>query len=241
MNQVATKLGSLLFGLFGLVITSHAALTPLDNGLVNDDVLDITWMQDTNLVKTSCDANNALWQAFNPTTVVSNSERTKAQICTDADNGNGTLNWFEAEAWIAVLNAKTYLGYADWRQPATPQPDASCEYYYPRESFGAGCTGSELGNLFYVSLGNTEGFTITAPFDNAGSFAWWSGTVFAPSEGALPAAWLFRTSSAGYQIYDSKDRILFVWPVRSGQSVVVPPPKNNPTLSAIALLILIGS
>ena len=64
MEKITTKLGIILFGLFGLINLSHAALNDLGNGLVNDDVLDITWMQDANLVKTSCDANNALWQAL---------------------------------------------------------------------------------------------------------------------------------------------------------------------------------
>ena len=125
MHKIKGKLGVLLFGLFGLVSTSHAALNDLGNGLVNDTTLNITWMQDANLVKTSCDANNALWQAFDPAALpaAEQSGRTKAQICT----ANGTLNWFEAEAWMAVLNAQNYLGHNDWRQPATPQPDLTCE------------------------------------------------------------------------------------------------------------------
>ena len=132
--------------------------------------------------------------------MASNSGRSKAQICTD----NGTLNWFEAEAWIAVLNAQTYLGHDDWRQPVTPQPDASCETQFfagpPEQHGGYNCTGSELGNLFNLTLANpndagtgatggTVGtgcvvytasedcFQNTAPFSNAQPFASnWSGS-----------------------------------------------------------------
>jgi len=69
MRKIKGKLGVLLFGLVGFVNISHAALNDLGNGLVNDTTLNITWMKDANLVKSSCDANDALWQAFDPTTV----------------------------------------------------------------------------------------------------------------------------------------------------------------------------
>ena len=259
MRKNIVELGVALFGLLGLVNTSQAALNDLGNGLVNDTTQNITWMKDANLVKTSCDADNALWQAFDPTTVTPNSGRTKAQICTD----NGILNWFEAEAWMAVLNTQSYLGHNDWRQPLTPQPDLTCE-----RVFGAGnyhsynCRGSELGHLFNASapagLGNpndagtgtgldgssgTVGtecapicFTQTGPFDNAQSFAYWSGSEFAPNP---DLAWDFRSLS-GIQFIDGKDfNNFFVWPVRSGQSVVAPvTPQNVPTLSIWGLGIM---
>lgn len=123
-----------------------------------------------------------LWDAFDPAAVTSNSGRTKAAICT----ANGTLSWFEVEAWIAVLNSQNCLGHADWRQPITPQPDASCDSQvpaagiFPAQGFGTNCTGSELGNLYCTSLSNTgAGFPNTAPFANAQSFAYWSGSEYA--------------------------------------------------------------
>ena len=245
---------------------ANAALTDLGNGLVNDTTLNITWMKDANLVKTSCDANNALWQAFNPTALPAAqlSCNTKVQICT----ANVTLNWFEAEAWIAVLNAQNYLGYNDWRQPSTTQPDASCESQFPAgggnpaQGFDYNCTGSELGNLFNVSLNNpndagtgatggtlgtgcfvgTSGtapadcFTTVGPFSNAQSFAYWSGTEFAPD---TTLAWLFSTSYGVQTSGDKDNDDLFVWPVRSGQSVVAPvTPQNVPTLSLWGLGIM---
>jgi hypothetical protein len=210
---------------------------------VNDDVLDITWMQDANLVKTSCDADNALWQAFDPTAVISNSGRSKAQICTD----NGLLNWFEAEAWVGVLRAQSYLGHNDWRQPATAQPDAACSVQSAGGDYGFNCAnvGSELNHLFYTSLANPNQlddacfgtaphcFQNTAPFSNAQSFNYWSGSEYAPGSSS---AWYFGTDS-GFQSYGSKDRgNLFVWPVRSGQSVVAP--QQIPTLSLWGLGIM---
>ncbi len=72
-------------------------------------------------------------------------------MCT----ANGTLNWFEAEVWIALLNTANYLGHDDWRQPSTIQPDLTCESTFASgKNGGCNCRGSELGNLFNVSLAN---------------------------------------------------------------------------------------
>ncbi len=134
---------------------SQAALHPPFYLQVYDDVLDISWMQDTNFVQTSCFANNALWQAFDLTTIANNSGRSKAQICSDG----GALNWYEAEAWIAHLNANNYLGVNTWRQWAVPDPtnDTTCDLQNAGGTdidWGYNCTASELGHLFNVTLGN---------------------------------------------------------------------------------------
>ena len=256
MRKIKGKLGVLLFGLVGFVNISHAALNDLGNGLVNDTTLNITWMKDANLVKSSCDANDALWQAFDPTTVTSNSGRTKAQICT----ANGALNWFEAEAWMVVLNTQNYLGHNDWRQPLTAQPDASCSFQiaasggFPAQGYGYNCAevGSELNHLFYTSLSNPNDqddncynppasnpnhcFQNTTPFDNAQSFAYWSGSEYAPD---TARAWGFGTNGGvqGFGFKDDGD--LYVWPVRSGQSVVAPvTPQHVPSLSIWGLGIM---
>lgn len=233
MRKTKGMLGILLFGLVGLASTSHAALNDLGNGLVNDDVLNITWMQDANLFKTLCDANDPIATGFTPVDTAD-----AATVCTN----NGAMTWNDAEAWIARLNTQSYLGFTDWRQPITPQPDATCSNQsvnagFPDQGFGTNCTGSELGNLFYTSLGNTTaGFTNTAPFANAQSFAYWSGSEFAPS----PAnAWRFGTLGGFQGIGDRDGSDLFVWPVRSGQSVVAPvTPQQIPTLSVWGLGIM---
>lgn len=264
-NRLLSKIGVIFFGCIGFINVANAALNDLGNGLVDDTSLIITWMKDANLVKTSCDANNALWQAFDPSALpaAEQSGRTKAQICT----ANGTLNWFEAEAWMAVLNAQNYLGYSDWRQPSTTQPDASCESQVPAgggnpaQGFGYNCTGSELGHLFNVSLGNSnhagtgttggtlgtgcyagtlgtapaDCFQTVGPFSNAQSFAYWSGVEYAP---VTSSAWGFGTNF-GHQDDIGKGVLLYVWPVRSGQSVVAPvTPQNVPTLSIWGLGIM---
>lgn len=247
------KLIILFFGLLGLITNSHAALNDLGNGLVNDTTLNITWSKNASQVKTSCDANDALWQMFAPSAlpVVEQSGRTKAQICT----ANGALNWFEAEAWIVVLNTQNYLGHNDWRQPVTAQPDAACSTQTPAsggnsaQGFGFNCAnvGSELNHLFYTSLSNPNNlddgclgtvphcFQTSAPFD-APFFGYWSGSEYAPN---TSSAWGFLTSSGLQSIADKGGSTFIVWPVRSGQSVVTPvTPQNVPSLSIWGLGLL---
>ncbi len=264
MCEIKRKLAVLLLGLSDFVNTANAALNDLGNGLVNDDTLNITWMKDANLVKTSCDSNNALWQAFDPSALpaLEQSGNTKAQICS----GNASLNWFEAKAWIAVLNAQSYLGHNDWRQPRTTQPDLTCESTIASSNNGGyNCRGSELGHLFNATVpsglenpnqaGTGTGldgsigtigsacvgsvphcFTQTGPFDNTQAFAYWSGTEYAPD---TVSAWLFLTYNGDQSRGNKVTSRISVWPVRSGQSAVAPVTAQPiPTLSVWGLGIM---
>ena len=66
--------------------------------------------------------------------------------------GTGIINWADASAWADGLNINGVTG---WRLPDTLQPDNSCSIQ-GSNSIGYGCTGSEMGNMFYV-LGGTTG------------------------------------------------------------------------------------
>jgi hypothetical protein len=185
--------GVLAAGLLVATGAVQAALSVQPNGTVYDSVQDISWDQDGNAVKTLCDANDPIWQTFDPKAVTDNSGRTKAKICAD----DGGLNWFEAEAWVAHLNAQAYKGLTNWRQWAVTQPDSSCSLQTtdtPPQAFGYRCTGSEIGHLFKVAppdgLGNPNQLddscvpnclTNTGPFANFRQFEYWSGTEFAPN------------------------------------------------------------
>lgn len=229
MKYTSALLAAALIGGMG---TAGAELHPPANGQVYDDVLNISWLQDANFVKTSCDANNALWQAFDPTTIGGNSGRSKAQICSD----DGLLNWNEAEGWIAVLNANNHLGHNDWRQWRVPNPtnDPTCsnqDFDAVGSDGGVRCTGSELGNLFNATLANPNDFDDDCynppgtdpdhclqnrgPFSNFRSFWYGSGTVYAPSPSN---AWNFNTNNGNQ---NNDDNIInnngYVWPVRPGE------------------------
>lgn len=198
----------------------HAELVDIGRGLINDTAQGITWLRDANFVKTSCDANNLLWQAFDPGTAKSNA-RNKKQICEQ----NGRLNWHESEAWIAVLNAHNFLGYNDWRQPATQHPDSTCSSAYGNGlSYGFRCAGSELGHLINISLKNPnhqDNECFKKPphclhnsgiFINVQSYAYWSDKVSAPFN---TSSWSYNTGT-GYQDMSNHYVFFFVWPVRTG-------------------------
>ncbi|MFK5948464.1 MAG: hypothetical protein QM500_06810 [Methylococcales bacterium] len=192
------------------------------------------------------------------------SNRTKVQICA----ANGTLNWNEVEdvnnGWLKHLNDNNYLGHNNWRQPTTTQADVSCESQqvaggFPNQGFGYNCRGSELGHLFNTTLANpnhagdtsTGGvggtgcaaggfapqycFQNVGPFANAQSFAYWSGSSYAPNP---IFAWYFSTFNGFQNLGDKGFNNLYVWPVRSGQSVVASA-QPIPTLSVWGLAIMI--
>jgi hypothetical protein len=64
----------------------------------------------------------------------------------------GYLTWSDALAWADALN---FGGHTDWRLPVGD----TCS--------GFDCTGSEMGHLFYVELGNSAG-----AMTNPGGFNW---------------------------------------------------------------------
>ncbi len=227
----------------------RSKLDDLGNGLVNDTALNITWLKDANMVKTSCDANDDLWKSFDPEAlpeqnfVAKQHKRDKATICAE----NGRLNWYEAEAWIAVLNDNHYKGYADWRQQATNPLGRAIDLYGKTydgstdRGYNNYSTVSELGNLHYNTLGNGSWYSDTGdnqqgkvcpaprycaqhtgPFDNLQSDSYWSGTthVLSPHSYSVDMqyAWYFSPYN-GYLGWENKNtNNFYVWPVRYGLS-----------------------
>jgi hypothetical protein len=256
----------LVVALLGGMGTAVAALQAPVNGQVYDDVLGISWLQDANFVKTSCDANSALWQYFDPEAIANSSGRTKVQICNDS----GRLNWYEAEAWIAHLNVNNHLGHNDWRQPATgPVNGSAFNYDYafdgskdrgynisgPGSAF-PGSTGSELAYMHYNNLGN-KGWQDTAgndqqaavcpapdycvqntgPFQDLQSFFYWSGTVYAPFPSS--GAWIFRTNDGLQTDGGFLSNYGYVWPVRLGPDTGATPDATPiPVMGGLGVLLL---
>ena len=81
--------------------SSHAALYDRGNGLIYDDVLDVTWMQDANYAHTSgYAAANAVGSLGSGSTNI---------------QADGRMGWDAANTWAAQLE---YGGYDDWRLPS---------------------------------------------------------------------------------------------------------------------------
>lgn len=110
-------------------ISAQATLYDRGNGMIYDDVLDITWLRDANYAATQYAATGGLEG--------------------DAD---GLMNLNDAKTWV---NNLSYGGYDDWRLASAslinPNPcvanDGSCDA-------GFNNTTSEMGHMFYNNLGN---------------------------------------------------------------------------------------
>lgn len=139
---------------FGAALTAcalssavNASLIDMGNGLIYDDALNITWLQNANLAKT---------QTFGVTGI----------------DANGGMNWYTAMAWMDAMNGfnggQGYLGYNTWRLP-TVTPLNGSSFNYVANTNGttdkgfnisapgtlyAGSGANELAHLFHNSLGN---------------------------------------------------------------------------------------
>ncbi len=109
-----------------LSFSSSAALYDRGNGMIYDDVLDITWLQDANYVATS---------GYAAANVVGTRGSDGWNIQSD-----GTMGWFAANEWA---NGLEYGGYSDWRLPSTRGLN---------EGNGVGETRSEMGHMAYNNL-----------------------------------------------------------------------------------------
>jgi hypothetical protein len=141
--------------------SAEAALVAGANGqAVYDTVQNVTWLANANLAAT---------RTFGVSEI----------------NADGSMSWDTAQRWIAAMNAAHYLGSSHWTLPATALPDSNCSQRPKTASFGFGCTGSQMGNLYYNELGGAKGSTIELThnanyglFRNFQPYLYWSSTLW---------------------------------------------------------------
>jgi hypothetical protein len=213
--------------------TSHAALSGRGNGLIYDDVLNITWLQNANL---------AASETFGVSGIGS----------------NGEMNWSTANDWIAAMNTADYLGYSDWRlAKASPvngtnyvtnsgdyrgSTDHSYNISAPGSTY-AGSKASEMAYMFYNNLGNLALYDLNGNYlrpgwglSNPGPFiniqtnlqtdTYWSGLDYSygnPSD-TYPDYTLNFSFASGGQNLLPKNSNFHAWAVRPGDVTVVPEP-----------------
>ena len=185
---------------------ASAALYDRGNGMIYDDVLDITWLQDANYASTSgyaaANANGA-------------QHSSSGNIQAD-----GAMGWLAANNWAGQL---VYGGYDDWRLASAGS----------NPSTGYNITTSELGHMFYNNLGLTAGddildnvsfndgnTNVLTSFVNVQSNAYWFAEQNA---GDTDYAWSFY-ANAGGNFIDIKWASFYGWAVRDGDVAVVPLP-----------------
>lgn len=173
-----------------------------------DTVLDITWLKDWNLAKTSKFAGA---------------------------NANGGMNWIEAKHWAESL---TFGGFSDWRLPGIRpvnglafdyrfSTDGSTDIGYSRPGQGWG-DASEIGHLYYVTLGHAafspEVYASNSdnrPFENmaTGSF-YWIDALYAVDPSRAFRFW----NTYGEQGHSLKSLDLYAVAVRNGDVAPIPEP-----------------
>lgn len=213
-NAVVAAVGTLLLTLSGV---GHAALHDRGGGLLYDDVLNVTWLQDANYAFTSG---------------------------YDAD---GLLNWKQAVKWAADLNyTDTVRGvvYSDWRLPHVLPVNGSYNGKFSfdgstDEGYNTRSPNSELAYMYFVNLGLKAYYaadgSVQADFGAAGMGRWgsanvgpvknlrssiyWTGSVYAPHP--TLNSWMFD-AHWGYQNFYSQWDLLYVWAVRDGDVAGTP-------------------
>ena len=226
------KLIAVLWGIvliFGLAGTARAALWDRGGGLIYDDVLNITWLQDANLAAT---------ETFGVSGI----------------DPYGYMTWPTVQAWINAMNATEYKGISEWRLPRTLPVNGTCYNYiesyngssdygynisapdsaYPESKF------SEMAYMYYNNLGNTGFYDVngnspqpgwglqnTGPFFNVMQIlGYWSGTEYGLTPGNIWAFGFDDGDQGGGSMYYNR----YAWAVMDGDVAAVPIP------SAIFLL-----
>ena len=141
MKQTIAVMALLSYG------TAHAALIDRGGGLIYDDVLNVTWLQDANYAKTSG---------------------------YDAD---GEMTWSWAVRWadeLSYYDSVRGTTHTDWRLPTIIDTGAvGCDFAYTGTDCGynVDASTSEMASLFYDTLGNLGWYNTSGEVETG-----WSGT-----------------------------------------------------------------
>ena len=226
---------------------AQAALLDRGGGLLYDNVLDLTWLQDANYAKTSG---------------------------YDAD---GRMNWADATTWAANLSFHDSVRNTDltgWRLAANTPVGADWNYNFSPtgttdRGYNIASPRSELSYMFYVNL-ELKGYRSTAgdyqsdfgvfgngtyngvdtssmgqrnvgPVQNLQAYPYWSGTasaVYPEDPGFGAVAWNFYPGN-GVQGVNYPSDMYFAWAVRPGD-VAAPIPEPETYAMILAGLGLLG-
>lgn len=223
--------------------TSRAELHDMGGGLLYDDVLDVTWLQDADYARSS---------GFKP---------------------NGKMPWADAVQWVGQLVYHDPVRNVDirgWRLPKV-QPVSGdrfngrfCFDGSSDEGYNITSPRSELSYMFHVNLGLSSYYSPTGEnraqqcgaagngkagyvahvglVRNLKSHIYWSGSSVEPYTDRN--AWIFDTTY-GYQNFYNKNDMLSPWPVHDGNVTGVavpsrgnagkPTPSGRPAITIVSV------
>ena len=183
-------------GMAGMLLLSTAASATLidrGNGLIYDDVLDLTWMQDANYAGTL------------------------------GQGRNGAMTWDDAMAWADSLVYQGFDDWrlptmVDTGNPGCDFAGSGTDCGYDVLTTDGSTVYSEMASLWFDTLGNptSGGVVNTGPFQNV-QVADFNDYYWLDQEYALrnDVAWTFYTYTA-LQFAEQKHDFHYAWVVRSG-------------------------
>jgi hypothetical protein len=210
---------ALLVAGMGLVGHASAALIDRGGGLIYDNVLNITWLQDANYAQTS---------GF------------------DAD---GRMTWPNANAWAAGLSYFDSVRNVTWTDWRLPSMDVNGDTIVVDCTTNVDCPDNEYGHMFYQNLNGTFGLpktgnqvgdggvTLNNIQDNGvvGPTFYWSGTASAN----LGQAWAFAFD-VGERDDIQTSALFFAWAARPGDVGITAPPGPPGGVPEPGSLVLLG-
>lgn len=243
MKNISLLNGLLLAAGIILALPAQAALHDRGGGLIYDDVLNITWLQDANYAKTSG---------------------------YDAD---GLMTWAVAKAWadgLTYYDSVRSVNYDDWRLPtAKPINGTAFNFTYSAQgnrdigynisapgTIYAGSTANEMAYLYYQDLHNPGRYNTTGtlsgcyisasntcldntgPFVNLMAFAYWTDKEYTPN---TTRALYFGTLDGSQDSYGkTSGNGLYALAVRDGDVSVSPVPEAEAYALMLVGLGLVG-
>lgn len=212
----------------GVSGTAQAALHDRGGGLIYDDVLDVTWLQNANF------GAGSSYDSAEVADVNGNYE------IVPGSTSNGRMWWSNAVNWAANLSyydSVRGVTWDDWRLPHMNNL-APCDFYAAGVNcgFSPNPDSGELAHLFFVTLGNSAAFnndwTVipggglvnTGPFVNLQAGGYWYSTPNQDGGDMYSPAWGFDFAY-GYQgpLFEDLGRYgQFALAVRDGDVAAVP-------------------
>jgi hypothetical protein len=200
MKKVAFFLASMALA-FGIAGSVNATLWDRPDGLVYDDVLNITWLADANYAaRLNDDKRDAIINDVGKIVYeaggVGQPTHTHYLIPNDflkdaAGNYTGLMTWWGAMGWAMDLK---FQSYDDWRLPSAAEMSyLSTEY------------GDSLANYFR----NTEHFSTS---DDVQAYYWSNQTIFEDPPNLARFYWF----EGGYSPIHTMDGPMFAFAVRDG-------------------------
>ncbi|MDP3334068.1 MAG: hypothetical protein Q8Q40_05385 [Methylococcaceae bacterium] len=199
--------------------TAQASLFDRGGGLLYDNVLNVTWLQDANYAHTS---GYAL------------ADSTGRMDWATATNWAANLNFDGLTGWRLATNTPvsggtsfdlyfSYNGSTDFSYNIT-SPHSELAYMYNVNlglTNAASTTGASQSNFGIFGNGTTTGQNNVGLVNNLQGTGYWSGAELSPGSGT---AWYFNTSFGSQGHVFPKGFQFYAWAVRPGDVAAIPVP-----------------